>query len=657
MPRGRRYSWLVLVTAGPILLLCLRLIPALDLPVLHSPLGHVFISGSASLLGSILALLVLRTARRMRDGRVFLIGMGILGITSIFFIHAIATPNVLMIGRTIATEWSAVASLLLGGMFFALSGFDLSPAANQRLMRQSSKILALFFVCWLFYSWLVLIWIPSMMPVQVSGINHTMVSAAIVEHQYHEGADVEAVEDYGTPAGTNAATVRSMTLATSPNPIRIGLFGFGLLCYTFAVKRHYRLYRRAPSFGGRAIVCGITLLGEALFTQFLAPVYTISFWLYHAEEFIGFGVIGYAVLGFYYRGQTSENLLENLLLASTRARIQADYARVMDELVETLAHGEQPSPALQQTLNLQFGMTTNQVQVLERAAMAIAHERKQRKELEQLNATLQQLEQDKSEFMQMLVHDLKNPLTALNGFLQILCKDDLTPDQRLLVESALNSTTNLFHLISDLLDLGRMEAGKMELEWSLLVPRDLLANCVIEIRAWLAQSHKTIEIDAPHDLPLACADVRLIRRVMQNLISNAIKHTPTGTHIILRAWVSDQEPLHHPSIEGLVMPDVLSLILEVEDNGPGIAPQFLDQIFEKYVRVQGEQQEQREGTGLGLTFCRLAVAAHGGTISVVSALDKGTIFRVTLPMISLRTCVDSLTETSPEHTPSLLSAD
>src|SRR5262245_1542795 len=158
----------------------------------------------------------------------------------------------------------------------------------------------------------------------------------------------------------------------------------------------------------------------------------------------------------YHHGQTDESLLERLFLSGTRARLQASYARAMDELITALAHAEHPPPALQRTLQFRFGLTESQLQVVAQAAAAIAQERRQRQELLQLNAALRQIEQDKSLFTQMLVHDLKNPLAGQLGCLQLLQREPLTDYQRLLLESTVQSSKHLSDLIANLLDLSQL---------------------------------------------------------------------------------------------------------------------------------------------------------------------------------------------------------
>src|SRR5262249_55564110 len=451
----------------------------------------------------ILALLVLHVARRAQDGRIFLIGMGFLSAASIFITHSISTPNVLMSGRGLATGTSALVSLVLGSFFFALSGLNLSPALNRWLMRHARFCLLALLVFWLTYNWVFLVTIPTLSAAQASSpASHG--AAAHTASSYRDDAYEEAQTDHHASAqiehDEEYEEYTSDEGPSTPAPLEIlrgALVIAGFACFIFAVARHYTFYRRSPSQVGLGLTCGMAFFAEALLTQYFSQTYSISFWLYHLQEFTGFVVISYTVLGAYRRGLSDESLLESLLLPGTRARLQAGYAQAMDSLVESLSRGQQPTPTLRDALRARFGLAESQVRVLEEAATAVAQERRQRRELEQLNQSLRQLEAHKDQLTQMIVHDLKNPLTALIGFLEILRLDRLTVEQRELLDNALRSGRNLSDLIGDLLDIGRIEEGRLELERKRLAACDLLAECAAEMRGWLAQEGKTIAVEAP----------------------------------------------------------------------------------------------------------------------------------------------------------------
>jgi signal transduction histidine kinase len=627
----RGAGWLVVLLAGPALLLIVRLFPELNQAMLHDPLAHLLITLVASSMGVVLALLVLQIARRASDGRVFLVGMGFLSTAGIFITHSISTPSVVMSGRSLATSLSALLSLLSGGVFFALSGLEISPALNRALMRRVRLLLAVAVAFYLVYNWLVLIAIPGGFSDQVGTTQAAPIVATAMAVHASSGASSgqhdDEYDEYGSSAQPALTAVPATLSANLLSAAQETLVFIGLACYGFALWRHFALYRRSPSPAGIGMTYGIGFFGEALLTQYFSQLYTLSFWLYHLQEFIGFAVISYAVLVAYRRGFPNESLLESMFLAGTRARMRASYASAMDALVESLSRGEQPGAKLRDTLRLRFGLTESQVQVLEGAASAVAEERRQRQELERLNQALRQLEEYKRQLTQMVVHDLKNPLTAMIGFVEILRLDGLTEDQGTLVQSALRSGKNLSDLIADLLEVDRIEEGRLELERSSFAPADMLHETAAEMAGWLAQDNKTITIDAPADLPPLYADLRLMRRVMLNLLSNAIKHTLPGTSIVLRACHYMTPP---PSGSETLAPP-RQIVLEVQDDGPGIPPERLEHIFEKFGRFSGESDARQHSTGLGLTLCRLVVEAHDGTIGVASVVGQGTTFRVTLP--------------------------
>jgi signal transduction histidine kinase len=578
--RARPHAWLALVLLGLILFLVLVLDPSLDEVPFHNALSHVLISADASLLGAALAVLVLRTAYRAGDSRAFLVGMGFLSTASMLIVHyRLSTPGIHLGAPELVADWPPRLSLALGGVFFGFSGLNLSERANRRLMRLAGVGLVLYLVFWLCYSWFFL-----------------------------------AVAPFHLPLAN--AWPKALELA------RLGIAGLGLACYLFAVRRHVRLYRQSPSQAGLALTCGVALFGEALLTQQIARLYTPSFWLYQIEVAAGFSVIGYAVLRAYHRGQTDEGLFERVFLAGTRARIHADYAQAMEALLTTLARAERPSAALRAQLQTRFCLVESQMDVIEASAAALAQERRQRHDLERLNQRLHEVEQEKTQFMQMLVHDLKNPLGAQVGFLEILQHEPLTEYQRLLLDSALVSGRNLAGMIGDLLDVARMDEGRLEIDRAMVPAGDLLHACADQMHGWLAQAGQTLAVEVEPDLPLLIGDLRLMQRVILNLLSNAIKHTRSGTHIVLRA---------RPAAGSTTAAERVAI--EVADDGAGIPTDQLARIFEKFERGAAAALGQRDGAGLGLTFCRKAIEAQGGSIEVESRIGGGTTFRLELPGI------------------------
>jgi signal transduction histidine kinase len=235
-------------------------------------------------------------------------------------------------------------------------------------------------------------------------------------------------------------------------------------------------------------------------------------------------------------------------------------------------------------------------------------------DLQHKHAELLHSEQARDQLTQMVVHDLKNPLSAIQANLAMLDATARTDEQHELIEEVSTSTTHMLRLITDLLDIARLEEGRLELRRWPTNANDLLFACASELRPWAVQAEKHVEVVRDISLPLLHVDARLMQRVITNLLSNAIKHTPSGTHIKLGAEV-----------------DPSGVRLWVQDNGEGIAPEQQARLFERF-KTGGSSGALQSNTGLGLTFCKLAVEAHGGTISIFSAQGAGTTFLIELPL-------------------------
>jgi hypothetical protein len=241
--RQNQAGWLALLAAGPILLLVLRLFPALDREMLHNPTGHLLITLTAALLGVILALLVLHIAWRARDGRVFLVGLGFLGSASILITHSLATPDVLMSGRGVATSLSALVSLFVGAVLFAASGLEITPRLNRLLVRFARLWLVVFLAVYLAYNWFVLVTLPELMIARASG---QLQPAG--EHETHPNV---AAGEYGEyvaplPAETTMPPIVSADLVERVKTLFV-IVGLGVLCV--------RAVAPLPALPPRALAC------------------------------------------------------------------------------------------------------------------------------------------------------------------------------------------------------------------------------------------------------------------------------------------------------------------------------------------------------------------------------------------------------------------
>jgi signal transduction histidine kinase len=240
---------------------------------------------------------------------------------------------------------------------------------------------------------------------------------------------------------------------------------------------------------------------------------------------------------------------------------------------------------------------------------------RQRTLLMKSNTELRFLQEFRNNMTHLLIHDLRQPMTGVIGYLDLLeiqTGSQISDSGRSSLAKIRASTHRLIEMINSLLDISKMEAGKLQL---VRTPSDLAALA----REALAhveplRRDRILECVWPNALPMVAADTVLTVRVIENLIGNAMKFSsPTGKIVVT------------------IEPDENFIRTMVSDNGPGIPPELHSRIFEKFSQVNGDNK-QRLGTGLGLYFCKLAVEAHGGAIGVDSNPGQGCTFWFTLPL-------------------------
>jgi signal transduction histidine kinase/putative methionine-R-sulfoxide reductase with GAF domain len=250
------------------------------------------------------------------------------------------------------------------------------------------------------------------------------------------------------------------------------------------------------------------------------------------------------------------------------------------------------------------------------SALAIQNARLFR-EIEEKSRQLELASQHKSEFLANMSHELRTPLNAIIGFSEVLTErmfGDLNEKQEEYLKDIYASGTHLLSLINDILDLSKIEAGRMELELTDFDLPQALDNALILVRERAGRRSITLETSVDERLGEVRADERKIRQVVLNLLSNAIKFTPEGGRIEVRA-----------------VPVGGSVEVSVSDTGVGIAPEDHDAVFEEFRQV-GTSAAKQEGTGLGLALCRKFVELHGGKIWVQSELGRGSTFTFTIPV-------------------------
>lgn len=253
-----------------------------------------------------------------------------------------------------------------------------------------------------------------------------------------------------------------------------------------------------------------------------------------------------------------------------------------------------------------------------RIALLYEQEQARSRELERAYAELHDAEAMRDDLTDMVIHDLRGPLTVIMANLDLITQSlkrlpaaESVPS----IASAHAAARRITTMIDDLLSVSKLEAGKLQLNLSPLAVTAWLAEKQDMYRAQLEAAQITLTLHTPAKLPVIWVDIELLGRVLDNLIGNAIKYTPPGGHIDLTAKVDDH-----------------LLTLEVRDDGQGIRPDERERIFEKFARGTSDAPLTRPGVGVGLAFCRLAVAAHGGTITADGKPGRGTTFTIALPI-------------------------
>jgi signal transduction histidine kinase len=239
-------------------------------------------------------------------------------------------------------------------------------------------------------------------------------------------------------------------------------------------------------------------------------------------------------------------------------------------------------------------------------------------ELQRRAGERDQLDRMKDEFVLTASHELRSPLTAVQGFAELLLleRERLSPKQAETVEVILDNTRHLVRLLNDLLDLARSDAGRLTIRPEPTAAASLIEDAVRTMRAQFDARGQQLEIELEADLPWVEADRDRIRQVLVNLLTNANEYCPPGAHVEVKARHADAE-----------------VEIDVIDDGPGIPEQQLEHIFERFTRGDAGETQRVGGTGLGLAISKSLVELHGGTVGADSVASAGSTFYIRLPAI------------------------
>lgn len=237
-------------------------------------------------------------------------------------------------------------------------------------------------------------------------------------------------------------------------------------------------------------------------------------------------------------------------------------------------------------------------------------------ELRQAKDAAEEASRLKSVFLSMAAHELRTPLTIISGYVELLAesaKPHLSADEQEFLESAQAGTRTLTALVDDLLDLARIEAGRLEVSIRAVDVAEALERVRRMVEAQAAVKNLHFEVATAPGLPLVAVDVNRLIQILLNLFGNAIKFTERG------------------SVRGFARAVGDGVEVSVSDTGIGIAPDAQEQIFEAFRQADSSTTRRFGGTGLGLTIARRLVEMHGGAITVESAVGEGSTFTLWLP--------------------------
>lgn len=226
---------------------------------------------------------------------------------------------------------------------------------------------------------------------------------------------------------------------------------------------------------------------------------------------------------------------------------------------------------------------------------------------------LKEMDRIKSEFVSTVSHDLRSPLTAVMGYVELLGRvGPLTDQQKEFIRRVQASVHNITALINELLDLGRIEAG-LDTQMEIISPQLMLEDLMQEWRPQIEAKKQSLTLQAPPEIPVLLASPTRLRQMLNNLVNNAVKYTPEGGAIRIVVAIQNNQ-----------------LILQVIDNGPGIPHADQPYIFDKFYRASNAAN--KPGTGLGLAIVRSIVEGHQGRVWVESSPGQGATFTVVLPI-------------------------
>ncbi|MBW4519389.1 MAG: PAS domain S-box protein [Scytolyngbya sp. HA4215-MV1] len=307
---------------------------------------------------------------------------------------------------------------------------------------------------------------------------------------------------------------------------------------------------------------------------------------------------------------------------------------------------------LAQQIANQLAIAIQQARLFEQLQQELTERQQAQKQLTESNRQLAISNEElaratrlKDEFLANMSHELRTPLNAILGMTEGLQEEVFGPineEQKKALQTVERSGTHLLELINDILDLAKIEAGQVELHYTLTGIRQLCQSSILFVRQQALKKNLQLQVKVPDALPNLLIDERRIRQVLINLLNNAVKFTPEGGSILLEVSTELESDANAAS----------SICFAVIDTGIGIAPEHLQKLFQPFIQVDSALNRQYSGTGLGLSLVKRIVELHGGHVDVSSEVGVGSRFTITLPCFQKTMQIASDSVPSTPFTPS-----
>lgn len=558
----RRPVTAVLLAIPLVILAILRLVPMLDIHAWslswYTRLIQYYLGTFASFIALIAALFANSALGKETTARSIFLTMGFIAVSALFLGSSLATPNILIPGASNpAFVWSLRLCLPISGLFFAASARDW-PLPTEEFIVKHQRL-------W----WLIGIVFIALLGVLAFGYPGTL--------------------DY--------------LMRFDPYlPSLLGAISISLLVWTAWRSRILNWYGNRMIHGRLAVV--FLLLAEAQLTLILGIAGQLSWLMYQPLVISALIVALSAILKSFqssrdvqlsrYFAALGSILIAGLSLASVELGL-----RWLNTAHEVNRSTLIPLSIAQGTLSfiVLYVIVFHLNRLINERNEALRHEQHQRSELTQL-----------------IVHDLKSPLTVILSGMNLLAKEKLgmlTETQKRLIENLEKSGVDILNMINDLLDVERLEAGVLNLQKSLTDTFSLLRHQFEENQILASTNKQKLSLTCDPNIPQIRVDRSMISRVFANLLSNAVKFTPERGRVLVHMARQPNQ-----------------LVVTIADNGPGVPLHERERIFEKFAQIKGAE---RRGAGLGLTFCRMVAEAHGGSLTVGESDMGGALFCLTLP--------------------------